>query len=825
MKQLDLCGQWQLRGGRFDEVGATVPGCVHTDLLKAGLIPDPYYRDNEQKLMWIGKTDWEYSRTFRITPDILAEQKVLLRCDGLDTFASIRINGKEVARTDNMFRTWEFDVKGFLNVGENAISILFESTYPYMEQRNRERWLWLTGIGQHRIEGSNWVRKMQCNYGWDWGPMCVTCGIWRSIGIVAFSSARLEDVMIAQKHCKKSVDLQIDVKLQRISSGTVDLRADVMFEGVSVASAGASTDGTAVRFSLSIQEPRLWWPNNMGRQDLYEVVVTMECKNDTEDVIKKKIGLRTLRLDRHPDEWGESFQFVVNGVPFFAKGANWIPADTFVTRASDGFYDQLIRDAAAANMNFLRVWGGGIYENDIFYDLCDKYGICVWQDFMFACAAYPAFDNEFMKNVKQEAIDNIKRLRHHSCLALWCGNNEIEQLPGCVNADGSDGAMTWDEYSSLFDKLLPDVVNEYAPGMDYWPSSPHNPDAETRNMSNPSSGDAHLWEVWHGRKPFEWYRTCEHRFNSEFGFESFPEPGVVESFTLPEDRNVSSYIMELHQRSIIGNDAIIQYMLSWFKLPASFNMILRLSQILQGLAMKYAVEHWRRSMPRGMGTLYWQLNDCWPVASWSSIDYAGNWKALHYMARKFFNPILVSCVEDTTACTAEIHLTNDTPREISGDITWQLFNPAGDVLKEGRFEAGTGANQTHAVKTLDFSDVLKEYSVRELLLYLSFSQGEEVVSDNISLLARPKHIELRRPVFDFRLIQLSEKRFSLILSADVPALWVWIEAAGLPAGYSDQYFHLRPGEAKTVEIDVQAAITPEELKGKLVIYSLKDTFQ
>ena len=391
---------------------------------------------------------------------------------------------------------------------------------------------------------------------------------------------------------------------------------------------------------IDIADPKLWWPNNLGEQNLYDVAV--EIINADGKMIDKnstRIGLRTLILDRHDDKWGESFQFKVNGVPFFAKGANWIPIDTFITRADEDFYRQILTDAQEANMNFIRVWGGGIYEQDMLYDLCDELGLCVWQDFMFACSAYPVYDDAWLDTFKAEAADNIKRLRSHPSIALWCGNNELEHMGYMITDEVNEetGTMSWAEYKLLFEEVIPEVLDIYDGGHDYWVSSPLTPGANRGEPNDPTRGDAHLWEVWHGRKPFEWYRTCEHRFNSEFGFQSFPEPEVVKSYTLPEDRNITSFIMEKHQRSGIGNDAILQYMLSWFQLPTSFDMLMWASQILQSLAIKYAVEHWRRKMPQGMGTLYWQLNDCWPVASWSSLDYIGNWKALHYSAKRFLH--------------------------------------------------------------------------------------------------------------------------------------------------------------------------------------------
>ncbi len=523
MHTIDLCGDWQVvEIGSDEQIPARVPGCVHTDLLAAGKIDDPFYRDNEDALHWIGEADWAYTRTFKVPEEILAHDRVMLRCHGLDTPATVVINGQTVGEADNMFRTWEFDVEDALVAGDNTIEVRFASTIPYIQERQAQRALPGWG-GPKEVAGRAWVRKEPCNFGWDWGPVVVTCGIWRDIEIVAFSDARLAEVSVRQEHEDGSAALTVGVGVEAVADSALSVAVSVSLDGEVVAEAQAPVADGAAQAELAVETPRLWWPSGMGDQPLYEVAVSlMHASGEVLDSAAKRVGLRTLRLDRHPDEWGESFQFVANGVPFFAKGANWIPADAFVTRMTVDDYRHLIQSAADANMNMLRVWGGGIYEQDMFYDLCDEMGICIWQDFMFACSTYPSFDDAFLANVQGEAEDNVRRLRHHPCIALWCGNNELEQ--GLVGDEWSAGQMSWEDYGKLFDTLIPDVVSELDPDRDYWPCSPHTPSDDRRDFNNPSCGDAHLWDVWHGRKPFEWYRTCTHRFNSEFGFQSFPEP-------------------------------------------------------------------------------------------------------------------------------------------------------------------------------------------------------------------------------------------------------------------------------------------------------------
>jgi len=541
------------------------------------------------------------------------------------------------------------------------------------------------------------------------------------------------------------------------------------------------------------------------------------------DCVTKRVGLRTLRLDRHPDEWGESFQFVVNGVPFFAKGANWIPADAFATRVTRDRYEDLLKSAAEANMNMLRVWGGGVYEEDVFYDLCDVLGFCVWQDFMFACAQYPTFDEEFMRQVRAEAEDNVRRLRHHACLALWCGNNELEM--GFVGEEYPERQMSWKDYGKLFDELLPEVVKALDPDRDYWPGSPHSPCGERSDFNNPRCGDAHLWSVWHGREPFEWYRTCEHRFNSEFGFQSFPEPKTTYGFTEPGDRNVTSYVMEHHQRSGSVNALIMHYMLDWFRLPTSFEMTLWLSQILQGMAMKYAVEHWRRAMPRGMGTLYWQLDDTWPVASWSSIDYHGRWKALQFMAKQFYAPVLVSGVEDREAGTVELHVTSDLGEAKALTLEWTLTDASGARLAGEELAVEAGPRQDMRVATVDLKRFVEEHGPRNLLVWLWLRDGGDVVSSNLVLFSRPKHLELGDPGIAWSVEGDGEGGFDVTLTSERPGLWVWLSLGEADARFSDNFFHLFPGETRTVTARPAAPMSREELESQLAVASLVDTYR
>lgn len=836
MQVISLNGDWLLNQVGEKTYFASVPGCVHTDLLNAGKIDEPFYRDNEKKLMWIGETDWDYSRKFYIDEDLLQYDKVLLKCNGLDTLATVSINDRKIGYCNNMYRTWEFDIKPSLKKGENTINVFFHAPMPYLRTKEKEWYLPAWSVGDHRLNSGSWIRKQPSNFGWDWGPQMVTVGIWKDIEINAFNKARIDNVNILQDHSESDVvNLTINTEIESFKNS--DLSLGIIIEDdeevlqekkidSKTTNIDTETANNVFNGQLNINNPRLWWPNGMGKQPLYNIKVSLyDTEGNVLDTVMKRIGLRTLDLVLKDDQWGQSFEFAVNGVSFFAKGANWIPADTFVSRLKYEDYYDLLASASRANMNMIRVWGGGIYEDDSFYEICDELGICVWQDFMFACSTYPTFDDDFMENVRVEAEQNVKRIRHHASLALWCGNNEIEQGIAADEWDVDNTKMSWKDYKKLFDNLLPGIVEELSPQVDYWPGSPHSPKGDREDHANPKWGDVHLWDVWHGKKPFEWYRTCEHRFNSEFGFQSFPEPKTVNTYTEAEDRNITSYIMEEHQRSGIGNTTIMQYMLDWFRLPVGFENVLWTSQILQGLGIKYAVENWRRGMPQGMGTLYWQLNDCWPVASWSSIDYYGRWKALHYMARKFYAPLLISGIEDNDTNSVELHVTSDKINDLQGEVLWNLTDVDGNKVVDGSLDVDIPKQQNNKITTLDLSQYVEEYGIRNLMIWVELRVDGEIVSDNFISFAKPKHMELQKSEISYELNKLEDKRYEIAFSSDRPVLWTWLEIKNFDAKISDNFFHLYPGKEIFVSIEFDDKMSEDELKEILIVRSLIDTYR
>jgi beta-mannosidase len=732
------------------------------------------------------------------------------------------LNNREIGRTDNMHRTWIFNVAKVLRSGKNRISIKFKPVLALIRKLEKRRTLGSLESELCNYGGYGWVRKQACNFGWDWGIRLVTCGIWRPIELVAFNEAIIKSVKICQEHHRKNrVALNVQTRLYRTGNQRLNAEFSVSFKGKPLVKKTISCCGTDPAALLEIENPKLWWPNGMGKQPLY--LVRVDLKDSSGKFLgssTRRIGLRTFTLQRKKDKWGESFEFKVNGMPFFAKGANWIPADAILARVNRTRYARLLGDAASCNMNMIRVWGGGVYEEDLFYDICDELGLCVWQDFMFACSMYPSFSTDFMRNVRQEAEDNINRLGHHACITLWCGNNEIEE--GLVGDKWTPIQMSWADYTKLFDRLLAGVVKRYDPSSAYWPGSPHSPYIR-EDYNNPAQGDSHLWDVWFNKKPIEFYGQCMHRFISEFGFQSFAEPETVREYTSPEDRNVSSYIMEFHQRSPVGNDLIMTYLLSWFRMPGSFAMTLWLSQILQGFAVKYAVEHWRRNRPRTMGSLYWQLNDCWPVASWSSIDYYGRWKALQYMAKRFFAPLLISCVQGNSGRWVDVHVTSDMIHSVRGIVACTLYRTDGRIIKRETRKIIIKGQRNTKVNRLYLEKYLDLYGSRNLVLLLELKTGGRMVSDNVFLFAPPKHVEFEKAGINLKIYRQGPGLFTIALSSKKPAPWAWLTLQKARAKYSDNFTWLFPGRPRQIEMKTVKSMTLKRLREKLRVYSLRDT--
>jgi len=807
-RRLNLNGAWQFSRSDDDEwLPATVPGCVHTDLLAAGKIPDPFFRDNERSLQWIGDANWIYRRTFDVPVEILQRDRVLLRCDGLDTLATVKINGVEIGRTDNMFRTWEFDVRSVLKPGENQIEIVFASPLAYMRERQAARVL-CEWAGPHEPRGRAWVRKEPCNFGWDWAPVLITCGIWRDIGLEAFDQARIEDVRICQDHSVAGkVELQIEVGAEVLRAAPLKAVVAVNYGGEPLQTSRAALADGLASVSIEINNPKLWWPAGMGDQPLYEVNVELHGGDgEVLDRTVRRIGLRALKL--LPPDRKNSLRFEVNGVTFFAKGANWIPADIFANRVTPERLRRYVADAVAVNMNMLRFWGGGYYEDDALFDACDELGICVWLDFKFACSSYPAFDEAFMENVKQEARDQLRRLRHHACIAVWCGNNEISLM---TKKRWSDESMGRADYDKLFKDLLGGQVRELAPQANYVSGSP-------------DCGDLHYWQVWHGGKPFAAYRTLT-GFLSEFGFQSFPEPKTVRSYTREEDCvSVMTPIMQWHQRSAgNGNQRIQKTTLRYFRPPKDFESALWLSQILQAYGIKLGAEHWRRTMPESMGCLFWQYDDCWPVASWSSVDYFGRWKALQFLARRFYAPLLVSALENPRRGTVEIHVSSDCRESRAGRLSWHVTDTGGKTLMQGETPVELPPRQSRKVNTLKLHQQIRSHGRNNVLVWLKLEVTGQTVSENLAGFVPPKDLPLTDPELKATVAETGDG-FLVAVTADKPALWCWLDLPDVDAMYSDNFVHVSPDTPTQIRVRPAQTMTKDEFAQALRVCSLFDTY-
>ena len=749
LRKQSLNGSWNLNipESNFQGVSAKVPGSVYNDLLLSGLMEDPFYRDNEMKALKLMEHDFHYSRSFFVDEALLQQDTVLLRCEGLDTIATIRINGLQVGYADNMHRTWEFDVKEALKSGENRIEVRLASPTKYIKESLQDRPL-VYGFRDAMVGFPN-LRKAHCMFGWDWGPRLPDAGIWRDISLIGIRTARIRDVYVQQHHAEDKVTLDISTNVTAYKSSKTAVTVFV------TAPDGKRYTAEGEHCQIVIDDPQLWWPAGFGKQPLYQVDVTLSDNQGAIDSWNKRIGLRTMTVSRKKDQWGESFSHCVNGVNIFGMGANYIPEDNLLPRVTPERTRRLLEDAKAANMNVIRIWGGGYYPSDEFYDICDELGLLVWQDMMFACAYYNLTD-AFDENIRAEFVDNIRRLRHHASLALWCGNNENESIFAESPRTGTLFVHHKADYIKVHEYIIPQVLRQEDPQTFFWPSSPSS-SGNFDYPQDPDRGDAHYWDVWHGLKPFDDYRNHYFRYMSEYGFQSFPCMETIESFTEPEDRNIFSYVMEKHQRNKTANGKIVDYLSRTYLYPSDLSKLVYASQLLQAQAMQYGAEHWRRNRGRCMGAIVWQLNDCWPVASWSSIDYYGRWKALHYYEKRFFAPVLISCHEEGTLSqltsvnmenaanikkTTRLNVSNETMQDFCGIAKWSLRRPDASVIEEGSFPVECPALTAVWLPEQDFSqyDTYGSYYSYELL-----DENRNIVGRGSVLFCAPKHFKFVDP--------------------------------------------------------------------------------
>jgi beta-mannosidase len=839
MLKVKLNTNWEFSQAALNEWRpAKVPGTVHTDLLALGLIEDPFYRTNEKDQQWIDKVDWEYRTFFEVDDQVISHDVIELFFEGLDTYASVFLNGHQILRAENMFRHWSVNVKSYLLDGKNQLLIYFQSPVHRGLSEQKDYGLRLPasndqsengGLGPNKI--SVFTRKAGYHYGWDWGPRFVTSGIWRPVKMRAWNHFAVREVFVYQETISTHrADLNVQIDLKSFNTQKCSVVIETMSGEIPCVTRvfDIGKGNQKISIPLVIENPRLWWCYGHGNPEMYDFRVTVSDDFGFEQVREVRTGLRSIRLVRESDTHGESFYFELNGRKIFAKGANYIPNDLFLPRVTDEDYQKVIGDAVAANMNMIRVWGGGIYENDVFYELCDEMGIMVWQDFMFACSMFPG-NEDFLENVRQEAIENVVRLRNHPSMALWCGNNEIHSMWAWYGDHDPLGwkAMFTEEqrrqvnkaYDDLFHDILPGVVNEYAGGIDYWPSSPQAgyDISKYADENTLDSGDQHYWGVWHGLHPFSGFDENVGRFMSEYGFQSFPEFETVKKYTIPSDWDIESEVMTAHQRSGIGNLRIKEYMARDYDVPDDFQQFLYMSQVLQAEGIRKGIEAHRRNMPRCMGSLYWQLNDCWPVASWASADYFRKWKALHYAARKAFEPVLIAPVLDGNQVS--IYIVSDLQYSFDAVLKLEVVSFIGGRRIIVNQTIKVEPNISNKVLEFLLDKMISSDQRKESVLHLKLDrEGKEPVETNLYF-SRPKELLLpQKPTIDVTIEEMGAEGAVLHLSSKTLVKNLMLSVTEEEVFFSDNYFDLLPGKPRRIVL--KTFLDLKQVKEKLTFRHL-----
>jgi len=786
---------------------AIVPGSVYRDLLDNQVINNPYYRYNEYEIKALMEHDYFYRREF-ILPKTFFKKHNYLICHGLDTLATIILNGEVIAHTNNMHRTYRFEVTPYLKEGKNLIEFCFASPLRYVDEKVKQ-----CPLHEGAIRRFSHLRKAHYMFGWDWGPELPDAGIWQDIFLESTDVGYIDDVHVAQQHKDNKVILNITCKNVLITNDAIVQLIIISPQGIVI---GKYVDKALDQnmFIVEINNPELWWPVGYGEQPLYKLEVSLRNEKEENDKRELRIGLRSIKLHREKDCYGESFTFIVNGTPIFLKGANYIPEDIILSRTNKERTKKLLESAIIANHNCIRVWGGGYYPRDYFYDLCDEMGILVWQDLMFACSVYNVEDPSLLETIIPEIHDNLKRIKHHPSLLIICGNNEIEQM--VVNWNIPDKEIAQQYYLFLFEDLLPKVVKEVYPDCLYWPSSPSS-GGKLHDPNSDKYGDMHYWGVWHENKPITSFREYYPALISEFGIQSFPSLETIESFTLPEDRNIFSYVMECHQKDVGANAKIVNYIGKMFKFPNDFDSLVYLSQLIQAEGCRYAVEHLRRHYGRCMGAIYWQLNDCWPVASWSSIDYYHRWKALHYHSKKFFAKVLLSLEETDGDVT--IYITNETNKPIKGNVIWKLIDFYGKRFFENVIDVEVPSYSSKKIDEIIFKlDLDKKMNT---VFYAQLIVNDELISENSVSFAPDKHLHLPKATINYEL-ENEGMHYTLTLRSDVFCKFVEVTVRQEDIIFSDNYFHLLPNIPRTITF--ACSKDKKEIIKNLQIRSLIDSF-
>ena len=786
---------WQMRQAGWEEfLPASVPGSVYHDLMQNGKMDDPFWRDNFPKALKRMDHDYEYKTEFAADKALLKSDAVLLRFEGIDTVADVFLNGEKLGHTENMHRTFEFEVKDLLKEEGNELRVLLHSPTRFIKEEYKHN---VADGSEEAMVGFANLRKTHCMFGWDWGPRLPDAGLWRPVKLLGIEKARVDSVYVTQKHEDGKVTLHFDV-----DADVYDREALMGYTVLITDPDGKETLCKGSPEEIVIERPQLWWPNGFSAQPLYTVEVRLYAGGKQVDAWKKRIGLRTLTMHIEKDAYGESFAHEVNGVQVFAMGADYIPEDSIFPRINEARTRELLRQCKEAHFNTIRVWGGGYYPDDWFYDACDEMGLMVWQDFLFACAVYNLTD-EFEDNIRAEFADNIKRLRHHASLALWCGNNEMEMF--VERGLWVKTPIQKSDYVKMYEYILPKVLKELDPQTFYWPASP----SSGGGFDDPNGfdrGDVHYWDVWHGNVPFTDYRRYYFRYLSEFGFQSFPSVETVKTFALPEDCNPFSYVMEKHQRNNAANGKIMNYLYQTYLYPTSFDAFVYASQLLQADAIRYGVEHFRRNRGRCMGAIYWQLNDCWPVISWASIDYCGRWKALHYAAKRFFRPLTLSCAEEGLLTQnpninferyeyeenalkkgMRLCVENETMLFHTVEVTWQLRRADASVIRQGR---ETVTVEPLSSKWLEYEDFADADTFGDYIAY-QMTENDAPAASGTALFCAPKHFRFADPQLALRV-----EGDEIVVTAAAYARSVQILNADDTLKLSDNFFDMNAGETR-----------------------------
>lgn len=809
METISLHGMWKLRSddGSFFMDGP-VPGTAlevfdNNKLMGPGGVN---FGLNNHSAVKIAKRGFIYSSTFELGEEHLEAQHLDLVCEGLDTLATIVINGRELAKTENMHRRYRFSLVEFCQTGSNSIEIHFSETLEYVKHKQAERFLITSyeSFPELAHRGFNRIRKSHCSYGWDWGPIVPDSGIWRPIYIEAYDHGRIDHLAIAQDHSSVEVrgSLANGTVAVTVTPRVASARDDHGLKAELTVTAPNGNRWTAKApagepLSVTIDRPQLWWPRNLGSQPLYTLEVHLKHGTDTVHSQTKTIGLRTLTVDRSKDQWGERFAFVCNGQDFFAMGADYIPEDVFLTRMNEERSAEMLQHAADANYNCIRVWGGAVYPPGHFYELCDQLGLVVWQDLMFACAMYDMDDPEFAANVAAEVEDNVERIHHHASLGLICGNNENEwAFDSWDEFKAQNTEQTRREYLYQYEELFPEIVKRCAPQIFYWPASPSS-GGGFDDANDPDRGDCHYWDVWHGGKPYEEYREHHFRFMSEFGFESMPHYQTVLSYTDKDDRHMESEVVLDHQRGQLGWKKHQGYLEHYYRPAVDFESWIYLSQVSQAEAIRHGVQHWRRNRGRSMGAIYWQFNDNWPVMSWSSVDYYGRWKALHYQAKRDFNPVVLTAYRDGSE--AKIYLANEGFYKLSGSLSWQILDCSGQELGQGKLDGSVGGFAAAQLTQVDLTPFLNGGAERGLILSAQFNLGGGDTFNCIEPLMPFKTLALEDPGLNFQLSD-AHGAVHLVVSCQKPAFYVEVYRPDAYLQASDNFFHLVPGQNHTIKL-------------------------